>query len=217
MSRITKDYIVGSEFWVNSASLTLWDILTESRLPEKWQRFDLIEDDYSKCLIKPINRYVSNLYPRPELISINKNDRSITLRQNTHAEIWIKPNKDELYALDKTWQRQFYPSLNHYSNEKCFNASYKFYVPWIIDDNVDSIISECENSPFVINTSNIKFNRAIISDRFPEYFIDFNIKREGMHMVSNTYGIIDIGTPMYDIIIKLNNDQIEKVCKQYGK
>lgn len=217
MSRVTKNNVIGSEFWVNSASLTLWDILTESRLPDKWKRFDLIEDDYSRCLIKPINRYVSNLYPRPELISINTSDLSVTLRQNTHAEIWVKPNGDDLYALDKTWQRQFYPSSNYYCHNECFDASYKFYMPWIIDDNVDATISKCENSPFVINTNNIVFNKSIISDRFPEYFIDFNIKKEGKHMIGNTYGIIDIGTPMYDIIIKLNSNQIEKVYEQYGK
>ena len=217
MSRIIKDYIVGSDFWVNSANLTLWEILSESRLPDKWKRFDLIEEIYHQSLIKPINRYVSNLYPRPELISIDIDQSLVTLRQKTHAEIWVKPKNNNLYALDKAWQRQFYPSENKNISNECFNASYKFYVPWIIDDNLNVTISSCQNSPFKINTKSLKFNKAIMSDKFPEYFIDFNIKKEGDYMVENKYGIIDIATPMYDIIFRLSDEKIEKVYEQYGK
>lgn len=216
MSRITKDFIIGSEFWVNSANLTLWEILNESRLPDKWKRFDLIENNYKECLIKPINRYVSNLYQKPELLEINYSNNTITLRQKTHAEIWVKPDHDDLYALDKTWQRQFYPSQNKYIDEECFNPTYRFYMPWIIDDNIDVKISSCGDT-FKINNNSIKFNKTIMSDRVPEYFIDFKIKKHGPHMVNETYGIIDIGTPMYDILIKLNNYQIEQVLSQYGK
>ncbi len=217
MTRMTKNFINGSEFWVNSENMTLWEILSESRLPEKWKRFDLIEDIYDKCLIKPINRYVSNLYSRPEIVSIDEDEHIVILRQKTHAEIWVQPNKKNLYALDKAWQRQFYPSSNYYSDHECFNATYKFYVPWFIDDNIEATISNCNGSPFKINTKNIKFSRSIMSERFPEYFVDFKIKKDGSHMLGDQYGIVDIGTPMYDIIIKLDSDQIEKVYNQYGK
>ena len=52
--------------------------------------------------------YVSHMYPKPELVSIEKN--IVTLRQKTHAEIWVEPKNKNLYALDKCHQRHFYPS-----------------------------------------------------------------------------------------------------------
>lgn len=214
MNSPVKNFIAGSEYWLNSEQLPFSQILDDSHVPDKWKRYDLIEEDFLDCLIKPVNRYVSNLYPRPDLVHIEGNN--VILRQKTHAEIWVRPRPDSLYALDKTWQRQFYPSPNLYSREDCFEATYKFYVPWFVDDSLIGYVYACSDSPFQVNDQTIQFNKELGKQTLDAHFVDFKIKKEGSHMVDDRYGIIDIATPMYDLHITLTDDQIKKVEAQYG-
>lgn len=217
MIKDIKNNMVGSDFWLNSEDLTFSEITATSKVPEMWRRFDVIEDEYADCLIKPVNRYVSNLYPRPELVSLNKDSGEVILKQKTHAEIWVCPKGENLYALDKTWQRQFYPSKNRYLNDECFVATYRFYVPWIIDDSIDAKISEAEGSPFQVNDQFFSFSEIDKSIRVLDTeFVDFKIKIAGSHMVDARYGIIDIATPMYEIKFNATQGQLERLVKQYG-
>lgn len=215
MSVPFKNNIYGSEFWLNSANLSLYDILSESRVPDKWKRFDLIEDKFLKLPIKPINRYVSNLYPIPELISIDMQNSTVMLRQKTHAEIWVEPRSNGLYAVDKTWQRQFYPSENQYVDNNCFDATYKFYVPWFFDGNANAKVFEVIGSPFHINSQNLIFTSKNLAESVDVNFVDFKIYKTGRHMVNSRYGIIDIGTPMYDLQISLNEEEMKAINEQY--
>jgi hypothetical protein len=215
MSVPFKDNIYGSEFWLNSASMNFYDILTESRVPEKWKRFDLVEDQFLNLPIKPINRYVSNLYPIPELISLDVENLKVVLRQKTHAEIWVEPRANGLYALDKTWQRQFYPSNNKYTHIECFDPTYKFYMPWFFDGDAEAKVFKVDGSPFHINDKDLKFKTTHLSQQVDVNFVDFKIYKVGSHMVSQKYGIIDIGTPMYDLEISLTEKEMNAVYEQY--
>jgi hypothetical protein len=216
MIKDIKNNIIGSEFWLNSEDLSFSEITAISKIPDRWRRFDIIEEEYSDCLIKPVNRYVSNLYPRPELISLNKDTGHVVLRQKTHAEIWVSPKGDDLYALDKTWQRQFYPSRNKYEEEHCFVANYRFYVPWFPDADIDAQICEPPVSPFKVRDQKITFKKIEDVVVFDTEFVDFKIKNVGLHMVNLKYGIIDIATPMYDLKFNATQEQIERLVKQYG-
>lgn len=215
MIRGRKDSIIGSEFWLNSENLPFSEIISISRIPDRWRRFDIIEDEYKTALIKPVNRYVSNLYPKPELISID--GLSVVLRQKTHAEIWVKPSGDDLYALDKTWQRQFYPSPNKYENNECFKATYKFYIPWIIDADISAKVTMCSDSPFFLNEQKIDFYAVPEVTMLDTQFVDFKIKTTGNHMEDERYGIIDISTSMYDLHFEVSEEQLEKLVNQYGR
>jgi hypothetical protein len=214
MSDPVKNFISGSEYWLNSENLSFSEILNGSNLPDKWRRYDLLESEFDECLLRPVNRYVSNLYPRPELVHIEENN--IILRQKTHAEIWVKPRTDSLYALDKTWQRQFYPSKNRYIKDGCFDATYRFYMPWFIDSDATGYIYGCSDSPFSVDDQVINFNKELRSSVLDAHFVDFKIKTEGKHMIDERYGIIDIGTPMYDIHITLSENNIKRIEEQYG-
>ncbi len=216
MIKDIKNNIIGSDFWLNSEELSFSEITSISKVPDRWRRFDIIEDEYSDCLIKPVNRYVSNLYPRPELISLNEDTGDVLLRQKTHAEIWVSPKGDDLYALDKTWQRQFYPSKNKYIEEDCFIATYRFYVPWFPDADIEVQIQESPETPFNVRPQQIKFNKLEGVVVFDTEFVDFKIKSVGPHIVNSKYGIIDIATPMYDIKFNATKEQIERLVKQYG-
>lgn len=215
---VIKNNIVGSEFWVNSESLSFKEILIESRIPRNWSMQNQIESRYENDFFKPVNRYVSNLYPKPKLISIDKN--LVIFRQHTHAEIWVEPQNEDLYALDKTWQRQFYPSNTLLNNrDDCFYPTYKFYMPWVPDFNgVATITTSEDSSAFWVcehaifcHTINIKLEYA------EPPFIPFKIKKLGHHMKTDEYGIIDIGTPMYDIRVTLDDKEVENVRRQFSK
>jgi hypothetical protein len=216
--KFTEDGAIGAEWWVESSSLSFPEIVEGSRLIDKWARYDITHNDVKNNILIPVNRYVSSLYPRPEIVSIK--DNVVQLRQKTHSEIWIKPRKDGmLYALDKAWQRQFYPSANSFSNDECFNPTYRFYMPWIFSQSIDLLIVEVKKdySPFIVNSKNIK---NVIQDGSNKYantnFVDFKIKKNNKYMFEGKYGIIDIGTSMYDVFAKLTTEQISRLVKEYG-
>jgi hypothetical protein len=209
----TKNGMRGSKFWLSSSELSFSQILIDSMVPYKWSRYSLIEETYRDKIVKPVNRYVSNLYPKPELISIK--DNTVILRQRTHAEIWVDIKNEDLYALDKCWQRQFYPSQNRFSDLDSFEPTYKFYMPWVIDRDLAVDIGPAGDC-FFIEKQTINTKKNSLDMEFIDVpFIDFKIKRNGAHMKNSSYGIIEIGTPMYDITLKLNDQDLEKINEQY--
>jgi len=216
MIKDIKNNMVGSDFWLNSEELSFSEITRESRIPDRWRRFDMIDDRYKVLLLKPINTYVSELYPRPEIVFIDKISGRVTLRQKTHAEIWVSPSEENLYALDKTWQRQFYPSSNKYTKDNCFIATYKFYVPWVIDSDIKATVSSVDNSPFSVENQEINFNSLDGLTLVDTNFVDFKIKIEGSHMVNSKYGIIDIGSPMFEIVLDVSDSKLLEIKEEYG-
>jgi hypothetical protein len=213
MSTKTKNYIDGSDFWVDSENLSFPELEQQSFIPSKWSRYDLLEEKYKNLIIKPVNKYVSSLYPKPQLVSIINN--VVRIRQKTHAEIWVKPRQDgSLYALDKCHQRQFYPSHLSIKNNECYDATYRFYIPWFINRPTSILILNCgtPDSPFSIIEQVIDFVPPVVD---PEYFdtpfVHFNIKKSGEYIKDSRYGIIDIGTSMYDLEFKVSSDDIKKI------
>lgn len=218
MASKSKNYIEGSPFWVDSENLSFPELEKQSFVPEKWARYDLVEPEYKWLPIRPINRYVSNLYPRPELLSIDGN--IVTLLQKTHAEIWVQPREDEsLYALDKCHQRQFYPSSKSINSKDCFLATYRFYLPWIPGFSTNVKINKVSSlfSPFVIEEKNISFNPPQDNDTYVNTpFVNFNIKKYGEHMHDHRYGIIEIGSPMFEIVLDVSDLMLLEIKKEYG-
>lgn len=218
MATKTKNNIVGSPFWVDSENLLFPELEQQSFVPQKWARYDLLEPEYKSLLVRPVNRYVSNLYPKPELLSVNEN--TVTLLQKSHAEIWVQPREGgDLYALDKCHQRQFYPSPKQIKSDDCFFATYRFYMPWV--PGFDALI-KVKNvnglfSPFVIEESLINFNPPTDSDAYVDTpFINFNIKKHGEHMHDHSYGIIEIGSPMFEIVLSVSDSELLKIKKEYS-
>jgi hypothetical protein len=216
--KYTSDGAQGSDWWIKSANLTFSEILIGSSIPEKWSRYDLIKNDIINDIIQPVNKYVLALYPKPELISIKEN--IVVLRQKTHAEIWAQPSdKNTLYLVDKTWQRQFYPSINSIENNECFSPTYRFYMPWFFYKNIDVQISSVydEYTPFIIKShkiiNNVPEENSLHVDT---NFIDFKVKKDIVDKNNGRYGIIDIGTPMYDMSVKLTDREIVLLESQYG-
>ena len=151
--------ILGSEYWVNSGKLDFYEIQSASNVPHKWTKNEaVLKSKYKNKIIKPINAYAINFGIKPELIV---NDDHIVLRQLTHADIWVEQKgKNKLYALDKTWMRQFYPSdQTLQEQEDCYIAQYKMYTPWIIDADVIVDIVTIPGSPFFVYPDTLNFNK----------------------------------------------------------
>jgi|694.fasta_scaffold00090_45 hypothetical protein len=214
-----KNNISGSQWWINSENLSLPQILMESGLPDKWSKYNSKEILNIKSILKPINNYVLNLYPKPEIINITNN--IVTFRQRTHAEIWVEERKDgTLYALDKCHQRQFYPSLNNLENKECFDPTYKFYIPWFINKNVSIKIARVEDepTPFYIGEKNI-IGKPLphLSDYAYSEFVDFKIKNTGEYYLKEKYAIISKSTAMYDMSVVLSDEEISQIKDYYGQ
>jgi hypothetical protein len=216
---IKKNGISGSEWWLNSENLSLPDILIQSRIPEKWSRYNSKDILNISSVLKPINNYVLNLYPKPQIMSINNN--IVTFRQRTHAEIWVEEREDgTLYALDKCHQRQFYPSSNRIESEDCFDPTYKFYIPWFINKDIEIQINtvEDEDTPFYVGQQNFigKSIQESLTYAYSE-FVDFKIKNTGQYYLNQKYAIISKNTAMYDMSALLSDAEIAQLKDYYGQ
>jgi hypothetical protein len=211
-----KNGIKGSEFWINSSNLSFLQLQNAANLMVHWRIYGYINHLCRDFAILPVNKYVLDLYPRPQILSTVGN--VVTFRQRTHAEIWVQPEEDNLYALDKCWQRQFYPSPNKMINKECFDATYRFYIPWVPHSIKEYEIKQVndEKTPFFISNKLLQLTPpGDKTDFYETEFVDFMIKKTGSHMANDKYGIIDIGTAMYDISVEMSEEQIEKLSKQY--
>ncbi|MEY3311976.1 MAG: hypothetical protein RL348_1319 [Bacteroidota bacterium] len=219
IKRLVNKNRIGSEFWINSENKSFTEIIKANiTMPGVWASSQpIVHSFYYDNILKPINGYAKEFWPRPKII---KNNETIHLRYFTHAEIWFQPMRDGLYALDKTWQRQFYPSEISVGNlQGYFNACYKFYIPWIFDENLTLSIKEIEDSPFKILNTKVNFYKLNQNEDWNCDWFHFLIKSEGDHIEKYNdyiYGVIPINTPICDIIIE-NKEIINKVEREYGK
>lgn len=210
---------VGSKYWVNSEHDSFSDITNANfQLPHHWGHSSYIKNtEYKDSILKPVNGYAMHFYPKPELI-IN-NDKAV-LRYKTHAEIWVEPRSEGLYALDKTWQRQFYPSqIQTNTPDNCFDALYKFYIPWIIDVDVACRIREVDESPFKIINNTVSFNKLGDELIWNVDWFHFAIKNAGEHIEEyrgDIYSVLEIGSNICDVIIE-DEFIIKELIKEYDK
>lgn len=212
MHEFCKNNIIGSEFWVNSASLTFKEIQDSSFMPYKYQEYSIVSNQFKDNLLSPINGYALDFSPKPKVVKVEEN--VVTFRQLTHAEIWVEPKENGLYSLDKCHQRQFYPSNSNNKIDQCFEANYRFYMPWFVKTKSPVTVSTIKDtfSPFVIEEKTMENLVVKDSDIFIEpIFVNFLIKKEGAHMHNNRYGIIEIESPMYDFSVQLEDKELDKI------
>lgn len=200
--------------WYESFDPSFLKISWESGVPGKWITFKNINRSYKDSIIKPINRYVEMLYPAPELVSIDS--EKIVLRQKNHAEIYLLVNEDGVfYNVDRPWVRQYYQSRLPPHDFSCFPGVYRAYVPWIIDMDIAVEFRNIDGSPFVVRNSKTNFIKILDDmEAIEPLMVPFSFSKTGVHMKEKNLGIIKIGTPMFDIIIK-SNDAIEKKVREF--
>lgn len=205
------------DIWYKTNDPVFSDINRNSRIPEKWIAFEkVINGKYKDSFIKPINRYVEVLYPPPTLIGIDGD--IVRLRQGNHAEFFLLEKGDNFFNIDRPWMRQYYNTEKQIkSPNDCFDKTFIFYTPWIIDADVKVSFERPEGfSPFYIYPKTILKNKI---DKNIEYlepdFIQFHFKKEGDHMDRPGYGKIKRQSAMYDIVFKADGIMKERVKEFY--
>ena len=154
----------------------------------------------------PVNNYVKIFGKVPEIKKIENN--KITLVQKTYSDIYIQKNEIETYAIERSWQRQFYPSSNKYllDNINFFtDKAYKFYMPWIINNNINYKISlNNKNDFFYVPEQTGCFNYTDNNINVP--FIDFYFTKNKNYVQKDNYIIIPSASNMYNLEIYMNNN-----------
>lgn len=204
--------------WHNTYDPNFIEICQKSNVPERWVLYqEVLSGKYSDSIIKPINSYAENLYPFPTLVSIN--DKTVKLRQHTHAEILLLETDGNLKALDRPWLRQFYQSLMiHKDSTEVFQDSFVAYSPWFIDESVEATVSQIKGSPFLIQNMEYTYRKHTANERYIDpIMVPFRFKNVGPHMKTKYFGKIKKNTPIFDITFEANGIIIEKIRNFYEK
>ena len=218
---MTTKEVDNFNIWQNSIDPNFTEISRLSNIPGHWLSYGtVLAGPNRSSIIKPINLYVQKLVPPPKLISIE--DNIVRLRQGNHAEIFLLENDDKsFYNVDRPWIRQYYNTdQSQYSPpDDCFDATYKFYVPWIIDENVLVKIEQPEEeSPFIIYPQTINYHVIPQQTRNVEpAFVPFHFKKIGKHMLTEKFGKIQRQSPMFDMVFAVTDIMLDRIKEFYEK
>lgn len=205
--------------WYDTKDPQFVDICFKSGIPEFWMNFDRIRNGPNKdFILKPINKYVESLVPPPSLVSIENN--VVRLRQGNHAEFFLLVDKNEGFIhRDRPWMRQYYNTALDFKADNCFDPTFKFYVPWILDEDVMvSIEPSPVDTPFNSYPVFHQFRKIDPRIRYVEPpFVPFNFKSVGTHMVAPDFGKIPRQSAMYDIVFTASDIIVERVKEFYDK
>lgn len=215
MEEEKKDY--NFNVWQETLDPVFSKICKDSRLPDKWISYDRVANGkYKDSVIKPVNRYVESLYQPPVLISIDGN--IVRLRQQNHADYFLLEKENgTFFNLDRPWLRQYYKTKEEFDiPDTCFKATYKMYVPWFIDANVDISYEQVEGSPFHIYPQTFAYEEVDPESKYVEpNFITFNFMRVGSHMVDDKFGKIKRLSPVFDMVFQADDIIVQRVRKFY--
>lgn len=226
ISELREDFFI----WHKSKSESFLWINKRSRVPSRWLSYAEGIKGKDSDIVKPINLYVDRLYPKPKLISIDNN--IVTLQQTNHAEIFLvsspeiintmerdEPYKERImWNLDRPWIRQYYLSdkADFGDSITCFNQTFRFYVPWIIDEEISVKIKQPENSPFLILEDTIDFKKIPNStQQIDPPFVHFQFKKIGNHLIDQDYGKISRLSPMYNIVFEASDIMVKEIRRFY--
>lgn len=203
--------------WYESYDESFIKLNIDSLVPLEWLSFkEVLNREYSMSVLKPINLYVQKLYPPPRLISIKNN--MVRLRQGNHAEIFLAIENNKFKNVDRPWIRQYYQTKNFPEKVPgCFPGAYKFYIPWIIDADIDVKIEiPEEETPFFIYPKEERWRKISTDEQFIEpSMVAFSFKDNGKHMIDSSFGKIKRQSPMYDMVFSVDDILLERIREFY--
>ena len=215
---MTRDY--NFNIWYESYDPVFSEISRNSRIPVKWYSFSENKSlIYKNTIIKPINRYVEILYPKPQLVSVS--DNIVRLRQYNHAEFFLLEKKHgQFFNLDRPWMRQYYQTTNQLPDrDNCFKGTYIFYTPWYVDADV---LVKYERPS--IETAFLSYPTESLHKKTDESIkylepdiIKFQFKKVGRHMDRDGFGKIARQNAMFDIVFECDDIMLKRVKDFYEK
>lgn len=190
----------------------------KARVADSWMSYQaLAKTKYAKSPIKPISNYVANIGYEPSLVSIV--DNTVRLRFHLYADMFLLKEDDGLYHVDRTWIRQYYKTNHQMPDyENTFEETFKFYVPWFIDDNIEvSYLQADTESPFVVEPKkDFWYQVPSFADKVSPHFVNFKFKNSGKHMEDNELGIPRRGDAMFDMEATVNDIMVERIKEYYA-
>lgn len=206
--------------WYKSKVESFLYINERSNIKDEWLDYsEVLNGKYKNSIIKPINKYVENLYPKPKLVSIDNN--IVTLEYLSFAEIMLLKKKSDniLSAMEKVHMRQFYLSdTTDATDETCFEEVYRLFIPWVLDcPGVKMQIISINDSPFKVFSDEGMFSDYECLNRIDPKMLYFQFKKIGSHMIDNEYGKISRMTPTFRLKFDASDIMVERVKEFYAE
>jgi hypothetical protein len=207
------------EIWYETPDPNFIELCRDSRVAGSWMSYQkVLSGEYANSPIKPISNYVANIGYRPSLVSITNN--TVRLRFHLYADMFLlKEEGKDLYHVDRTWIRQYYLT-NHKmeTREDCFEETFKFYVPWAIDESVEvSYLQPDIETPFIIQEKKDFWYKVPNNiEEVGPHFVSFMFKKVGSHMEDNELGIPRRGDAMFDMEATVSDIMVERIKEYYA-
>lgn len=212
-----EEAVDGRRVWYNTPDPNFVELSKKSRIPHRWLSYDIVrEGKYINLPIKPINGYVQNIYDEPKVIDITEN--KVTVRFFLSADIYLCENSEEdngFYNVDRLWMRQYYLSEEHMKEiDECYPGTFKFFVPWFIDQTGEVEYLNVDESHFVIQSKkDMWFTPDTKSAFIMPHMVLFRFK----HIkINKEFYTIDKGTPMFDMRVTVNDIMLSKIKEIYA-
>lgn len=193
-----------SKSWIDMQNSNFIDIINKSNIQfDDWKNFQyVLSGEHKNSLLKPVNNYVNYFGIKPDIVKIKNGHYSI--RYRSYSEIFLYLKKDNsLYAVEKSWLRQFYLSPNLYEelpDNVLSKNVYRFFIPWFLDQDIEYSIKQSESNSVKIIESKGQFNKSNIETDIKDTgFVDFYFTNSKEHMINKNLGLIKRGTPLYEI------------------
>jgi len=215
----THSTIDNKKIWYETKDPDFIDLSFKSMVKPSWMSYqEVLNGPYKDSIVKPLNNYVQNIGHQPSLLSINGDE--ITIRYHLAADMFLLKQGDEpLYHVDRLWMRQYYnTSYSMPEQEDCFEGTYKFFVPWFIDANVEvTYLQPSVESAFLINKETDFWHQPPRdADLLQPHFVYFKFKNTGSHMEDHELGIPRRGDPMFDMTFRGDAIIVDRIKEQYA-
>lgn len=160
------------------------------------------QEEIKNDILKPLHLYSQKICPKPEKYG----DR---YRQVLYSESIVLFENNDTISINCRAATLPYKVLKKFDSEapeNCFKTLLAFYVPWFIDIDKDTTITNCniDNYAFYIPKNiNVNFFKLYSEprDRLEEIWVPFYIKKDTEY-VKDEYAKLDRNIPIYDMIIE---------------
>lgn len=211
--------IDNKNIWYDTEDPDFVDISLKSMVNRSWLSYKkVLEGKYQDSIIKPLSNYVQNIATPPSLVSIEGS--KVKLRFHLYADMYLlKEEGKDLYHVDRPWMRQYYNTKHTMpEREDCFEGTYKFFVPWFVDANLEvSYLQPDVESAFIVEeTKDFWYKPPTDALFLHPHFVMFKFKKIGSHMEDAELGIPRRGSPTFDMEFSGDDIMVERIKEFYA-